>query len=449
VDGIFAAVRDHGVCARSSSFFRTIGEALKVQGNDLPLANLGPFSFVVPFLSAGVVHPNPAGFNSASQVVRDTVGEHVRMLVRPPTLTLAGVEPGSAFTLNWTDPSPLHARETRWDLELARPEGSPDRLFSDGPFGDGLSETPLGNSTLFNWRVQRTGEFTARVRGCRDTTTGFYCGPFSNAVVVATDLSGTPTDVRRVGQPSRRSTSISITWTPGPNTPAGANFEVRHGRFGPVPCPVGTPVEGGDCGNGMQNPQTASTTTTSFSVSGLSANDSHAFAVRACSTAGCSPFSPLAVIPVRPLRSPVGTFTLRAPTVAEAGQPALVEVDWRTPRRWTDLDRVDMVVRAGRTRIGTIRFTQDDRVLWLRRGRRRVFGHPQEERTLRLGALGLDLAESGVLQFGGTARSVRLRLALVPGEGLRGRRLSLDLGGRNDRGRAQRPRAAGSLTVLP
>jgi hypothetical protein len=399
---------------------------------------------VAPFLSTGIVHPVPAGYDAASRVVRDTVGEQVRMLVTPPELTLGGVEPDAAFTLNWTDPTPLHAPETRWDVEIAITDGGVSHLFSDGPMAGGFSATPLGSGTLFTWRVQQTGEFTVRVRGCRDTPTGFYCGPYSNAVVVATNLPGTPTDVRK----NSFSTPNVVTWTPGPNTPPGVTYEVLHGRFGPVPCPANTLLAGGTCGNGIQNPQTTPTTATTFSLgSGLDPQDSYGVAVRACSTAGCSAFSALAVIPEAILKSPVGTFTLRAPAVAEAGQPAPLEIGWRTPRRWTDLDRVDLVVRDGRKGIGTIRFTQDDGVLWLLKGRKRRFGHPEEERTLRLGSLGLDLAGSGVLSFGRTAKSVGLRLAFVPGRSLSGHRLKLALGGRDDRGRTQRPRGAGSLAV--
>ena len=455
VDGIFEAFRDHGVCADANSFFRTIGQALRIQGNDLPLGNLGPFSFVVPVLSAGVVHPNPSGFSAASVRVRDTVGEQVRMLTRPPALTLGDIEPNAAFTVNWRDPSPLHAPETRWELELDPPVGATERIFSDGPFGDGLTASPSGDSTSFQWRVARTGEYTMRVRGCRATPTGFYCGPFSNAVVGATNVPGTPTEVRRTAVSSISRTGITITWTPGPNTPASVTYEVRHGPFGPVPCPSPPFRPGGTCGNGIQNPQDVSTTSTTFSVGGLSEGDTHAFAVRACSTAGCSPFSPVAVLSVLQTLtqvqtvSLVGTFNLRAPDLAEVGQPALVDVGWRTPRRWTDLDRVNLVVRDGRRVLGTIQFTQDDRVFWVRRGRKRRFGHADEERTLRLGDLGLDLSQSAVLQFGRRARSVGLRLALVLGESARGRSLRLELGGRNDRGRAQRARVAGTLVVSP
>jgi hypothetical protein len=105
------------------------------------------------------------------------------------------------------------------------------------------------------------------------------------------------------------------------------------------------------------------------------------------------------------------------------------------------------VVRDRGKKIGTIRFTQDDGVLWILKGRKRRFGHPEEGRTLRLGSLGLDLASSGVLQFGRTAKSVGLRLGLVPGTSLRGHRLKLELGGRDDRGRTQRARVAGVLAV--
>jgi hypothetical protein len=446
VDGIFEAFHDHGVCADDASFFRKLGDALKIQGNDFEIANLGSFQAVAPFLSTGIVHPIPAGYDAASRVVRDTVGEQVRMLLTAPTLSLGGIEPNAAFTLNWIDPTPLHAPETRWDVELALAQGGVSHLLSDGGMAGGFSSVPFAGSRLFTWRVQQTGEFTVRVRGCRATRTGFYCGPYSNAIVAATNLPGTPTNVRKNSQ----STPNVVTWTPGPNTPAGVRYEVLHGRFGPVPCPANTPLAGGTCGQGIQTPQTTPTTATTFSLgSRLNPADSYGVAVRACNTAGCSPFSAVAVIPQRVIASLVGTFALRAPTFATVSQPAPIEVSWRTPRRWTDLDRVDLVVRDGRKSLGLVRFMQDHGVLWLQKGKKRRFGHPDENRRLRVGQLALDLGTSSVLRFGPKAKSVRLRLGLVPRKGLQRHRLRLELGGRDDRGRTQKPRVAGTLVVLP
>jgi hypothetical protein len=145
--------------------------------------------------------------------------------------------------------------------------------------------------------------------------------------------------------------------------------------------------------------------------------------------------------------SPLGTFAVRAPRRARAGRRVRVDVAWRTPGRWSDLARIDIPVRAGRRRLGTIRMAQDDGVLWLLKGKRRVFGHPDTRGRLGLGLLGLDLARSSIVRFGKRSHRVVLRLALVPGRKLRGRRLVLGMSARNDRGRRQAGRRAGVIRV--
>jgi hypothetical protein len=442
VDGIFEAFQDHGICAGAGSFFRTDGDALRFQGKDLPLFNLGPIALVVPFLSAGVGHPTAAGFDAASVPVRDHVGEQVRMLVTPPTLTLDSVQAGSGFHLSWVDPSPLHANETRWELDL----GSSTGLLSDGA-PSGLSEDPLpGGGRFFSWNVQRSGEFTARVRGCRATPTGFYCGPFSNAIPVATRVPGTPVDVRRVGLTS------SVTWTPAANSPAATTYEVFHGRYGPLPCPAFF-GPGAQCFTGIQSPKKVTTSGTTFNygsfLAPLASTDSYGVQVRACSPAGCSPSSPVVVLPKTAKASPVGTFALSAPKLARAGKVTPVELRWRTPGVWTDLERMDLIVRAGRKTVGTIRFTEKDQVLWIVQGKKQRFGHPERPGRISLGPLGRDMPSSGVFRYGAASPSVGLRLGMVFGKALRGKKLTFDAGGRNDSGRTQAPRPAGSVAVRP
>jgi hypothetical protein len=302
------------------------------------------------------------------------------------------------------------------------------------------------SATSFEWRVARLGEFQVRVRGCRTTLTGSYCGPYSNAVTVATGVPGSPLDLRRTAL-IKGDTSvpnpIRLAWTPGPNTPRSVRYEVHYGRVASS-C-TGPTI--GSCtllsGGGV-----ASTTATSTRIS-LPQTGSWRFAVRGCSTAGCSALSGFIVesVPSPLLSSPVGTFVVRAPRRVRAGRVARVDIAWRTPRRWTALDRIDVRLRAARRRLGTVRFTQDDGVLWALRGKRRRFGHPDSEGRLRAGSFDIALARSSVVRFGKRSRRVVLRLGLVPHRELRGRNIGLAISARNDRGRRQRERFAGVVQV--
>ncbi len=437
---MFEAWRDHGICADGASFLRTNADALRIQGDEgLPL----------PLTSPGVAHPNEAGYADRASIVADVLEEHVRMKFRAPNLILSGVRENQDFDVSWNDPSPNHLPETQWRLELASP-GSVQLLRSSGPNEtDGFRDEP-GNS--FSWRVPRRGEFTVRVQGCRFTPTGDYCGPFSNAITVATDRPGTPLDLRRTArQPIDvlADNPIRLAWSPGPSTPPTVRYQVEYKRFG-----------GGCIGQSLSNCSLFSgggvreTTSTATRID-LPQPGEWWFRVRACATAGCSPYSGYLVAqvtsptqPVQPAEpSPVGTFVVRAARGVKASRRLRAEVAWRTPGRWTDLSRIDIPVRSGGKRLGTIRLAQDDGVLWVIDGKRRAFGQPDGKGRLRAGSFSVDLAHSSIVRFGPRSRRVVLRLAIVPGRSLRGRSISLGMAARNDRGQKQRERRAGVIRV--
>jgi len=446
MDQTFAAWTNHGICADGASFFRRNVDALRIQGDE-GLEN--PIGAFVP-ISPGIAHPNDAGYADRARIVADVVEEHVRMLFRPPALNLVSIQREEGFTIGWTDPSPAHEDETRWELELAPTDGSPPVTLRSDNFLRDIDRRESGGSVAFHWVVRREGDFTARLRPCRSTRTNEpgYCGAFSNAVAVATSLPGMPTDLRRgalVGRPPRRgSNRIRLLWFPGPNTPASVRYEVHFGRFGAGGCP-GRQLQ--DCT--LLGQSGVRTTTATAATIDLPEAGEWMFSVRACSSAGCSPLSQglIATVPGSPAGGPVGTFGMRGPAGVRAGRATLVTLAWRTPRRWTDLRRLDLQVRAGRRRLGTIRFAQETGALSLRRGRRRPFGHPDTQGRLKVGALALDLRRSALVRFGPRAQHVELRLALVPSRALRGRVLTLTAGGRDDRGRMQRQRLAGRLRV--
>lgn len=303
---MFGITRTHGVCANASSFFRTNKDALRIQGDEglmPPLTGLGPL-----FISAGIAHQNEDGYAARAVEIAKIVGEQVQMRFRPATLALASVKPGPGpasageVTFSWNDPSPHHLPETRWELEFVkRGVSTPLRAFSDSPTSRGnLTETLFASGRNIQWRVSAIGEFDARVRGCRQTKTKLYCGPYSNAVTVVTFLPGTPVNPRHFPLPRTvfetalgvapiGSNDIQVKWTPGPNTPISVRYEVAHGEYGPNPCQIGgIPAI---CGFGMVNTTNSSTTSTTFrEASHTPAVDM--FTVRACSTAGCSNYTP-------------------------------------------------------------------------------------------------------------------------------------------------------------
>jgi hypothetical protein len=426
---LFDAWRGHGICADGATFFRTNADGLRIQGDE---------SIPLPHISAGLGHPNEAGFANRAQIVANVVEEHVEMLTLAPALQLTRVSRDASFDVEWSDPSPAHVAETRWQIELASP-GSVQRFFSSGA-GE-LNGFSTLSATRFSWRVARLGEFQVRVRGCRAS----YCGPFSNAVTVATGVPGSPLDLRRVALARGDfavPNPIRLAWNPGPNTPASVRYELSYGR-------VGTSCSGRTIQSCTLLGQGGSVSTTSTTTRiGLPQAGSYRFVIRACSTAGCSASSGFIVesVPGALRASPVGTFAVRAPSRVRAGRAARVDIAWRTPGRWTELDRLDIRLRSGR-RAGLVRFTQDDGVLWAVRGKRRRFGHPDSDGRLVAGPFAIDLARSSVVRFGKRSRRVVLRLAVVPRRALRGRSLGLAISGRNDRGRGQRERFAGAMRV--
>ena len=435
--GLFEAWRAHGICADGASFFRTNVDGQRIQGDEgVPL----------PHISSGIAHPNEAGYANRATLVADLLEEQVRMRVRPPTLTLDGVEANTAFRLAWADPTPQSLTET-WELELASAQ-SVQRL-SSAVAGESAGFS-AGSANSFGWRVARQGEFQVRVRACRAVIYAqSYCGAFSNAITVATGVPGTPLDLRRTALSAADlalpgSNPINLAWARGPNTPASARYEVHYGRVGGANC--GTEISSCTL---LSDAGVANTTSTSTRIN-LPRAGEWRFRIRACSTAGCSAFSGFLTATVSSAaapKSPVGTFVVRAPRRARAGKRTRVDIAWRTPKKWTDLDRVDIRVRAGRKQRATIRFSQDDGVLWAIKGKRRRFGHPDSGGRLKAGPVDVLLARSSIVRFGKRSRRVVLRLELVPARAARKKNLTLAISARNDRGRGQRQRFAGVIKV--
>jgi len=302
----FDLSRNHGLCADNLSHFRTNKDALRIQGDEglvSPLPGIG-------FISPGIGHQNEAGYAARAEMIANAIGEQVRMRFRSPLLSLGRVEVGTAskVSFNWADPSPRHLAETRWELEFVkRGVLSNQGIFSDSAdsLNGELTETPSASGRVLSWRVPQSGEFTARVRGCRATATGGYCGPFSNAVTVVTFVPDTPVGLKRLRLPQipQNKDAIGVEWTPGTRTPVSVRYEVAYGPYGGIPCPPG-PLSGGTCGSGMVSPTFTPTSSTKF-VRESDTSGKHVFQVRACSTAGCSPYTPELIVEHFSIVSPV------------------------------------------------------------------------------------------------------------------------------------------------
>jgi hypothetical protein len=458
VSEITSAANTHGICS-SSSFFRTNIGGLHRQGNDLfpeeEFINFWlPDSLQLPRLSAGIAHPTDQAYGTYGQLVANRLDDQVEFRFRPPGISLLSATaspPG--FQVQLVDATSTDTGF--WQLEV-----NGQLINSDAVGGDFTHVGPLQR-----WTRSGAGEFVVRGRECFKKTA--YCGPFSAALTVANTVPGAPQNLHRnLPNPSTlRDKSIAVDWDAGVNTTPSTTYEVAYKQTFDAcqfrlsgECVGGVPLATGE--------QTAATgTTRSFRLGSaaqpLQAGDQWSFRVRACTDAGCGAYSPSVNLPVtEPVikATVVGVPTLRVPDGAlHAGKPATVELAWTAPRRWTDLRDVDVVLdsrrprgRAHKRRVGTIRFVEARRDLEVRgaHGAARS-GAPDSDvaRTLKVPGFTVDLHASGLLRYGPDARQVTLRLALIPGRALRGRVLTLSVGGRDDRGRRQAPSLAAALRV--
>ena len=458
VSEITAAANTHGICS-NNSFFRTNIGGLRRQGNDL-FPQIGfidfwlPDDLKLPRLSAGIAHPNDAGYAEYGRLVANRLDDQVEFRFRPPAISLrsATAEP-PGFEVQLVDTTSTDTGF--WQLEV-----NGQLLDSDAA---GADFTQIG--PIKRWRRSGAGEFVVRGRECFKARS--YCGPFSAALTIANTVPGAPQNVHRdLPNPSTlRDKSIRVDWDPGVNTTASTRYEVAYRQVFDA---CFAHLSNGECLSGPTlgaTEQTASTgTIRSFRLGSttlpLQAGDKWSFRVRACTDAGCGEYSPLVTLPVtEPLikSDVVGVPSLRLPAALRAGQPATVELTWTAPRRCTDLRDVELVLSSRRPkgrphtrRVGTIRFDEAERSLEVRgaRGRART-GAPDSDvaRRLKVRGFAVDLHASGLLRYGPQARQVTLRLALVPGASLRGRVLTLAVGGHDDRGRRQAATVAAALRV--
>jgi hypothetical protein len=457
VSEITAAANTRGICS-NNSFFRTNIGGLRRQGHDLFPAQTDAINFLLPDsidlpnLSAGIAHPTDAGYATYGQLVANRLAPQVDFRFRPPGISLLEATT-TGFRVQLVDATSTDTGF--WQLEV-----NGQRFDSDAVGSDFSRLGPLQR-----WQRSGAGEFVVRGRECFKATG--YCGPFSAALTVANTVPGAPQNVHRnLPNPSTlRDKSIAVGWDPGVNTTASTTYQVAYRQtFDSClfriqnECVGGIPI--------VSEEQSASTgTLRSFRLGSTSqplhAGDKWAFRVRACTDAGCGAYSPEVSLPVtEPVTkgTVVGVPGLRLPAGGlRAGHSATVELTWTAPGRWTDLRDVALVLdsrhprgRPHKRRVGTIRFDEAKRILEVRGARGGVkAGAPDSDvaRRLKVRGFAVDLHASGLLRYGPDAHQVTLRIALVPGASLRGRVLTLSVGGRDDRGKRQAPTIAAGLRV--
>ena len=138
----------------------------------------------------------------------------------------------------------------------------------------------------------------------------------------------------------------------------------------------------------------------------------------------------------------VGRPALQAPAPrAHAGQRFTLRFCWRHPVRWRLLRSELLAVTLGRTPVGLVRFDVHSRLFFIwdsARGGYGAHGRAGRRRTLRAGALSLDLRHARVIKA--NRRKLTLELALTFDRHARGRTLGLEARADDARGNSQQDR---------
>ena len=152
------------------------------------------------------------------------------------------------------------------------------------------------------------------------------------------------------------------------------------------------------------------------------------------------------------LDQPVGRLSVRPRRqTTRPGRLAKLILGWEHPVRWGELRTVEMRLRSGRRILSTLTFNQNKNTLELARGARsdgqRTRLPRRSRKRLRAGAVTV-LAGRGTFRRPALAtRAVRLRLGMVFGRALAGRRLSLEIAASNDAGERQAFARGGTIRV--
>jgi hypothetical protein len=139
----------------------------------------------------------------------------------------------------------------------------------------------------------------------------------------------------------------------------------------------------------------------------------------------------------------VGRPALTVPRRVRAGQRFTLHLGWRHPVRWKLLRSELLAVTLGRTPVGLVRFDVPTGLFFIwesARGDYGAHGRAGARRTLRAGALSLDLRHTRVVKV--SRKTLVLNLALAFDRRARGRTLGLETRADDARGASQQDRRA-------
>jgi hypothetical protein len=152
------------------------------------------------------------------------------------------------------------------------------------------------------------------------------------------------------------------------------------------------------------------------------------------------------------LDQPVGRLSVRPRRLTtRPGRPAKLTLGWEHPVRWGELRTVEMRLRRGRRVVATLTLNQNKNTLRLARGARsggsRTRLPRRSRQRLRAGPVTVVVNRRTFRRPTLATRAVRLRLGMVFGRALAGRRLSVEVAASNDARERQAFARGGTIRV--
>lgn len=303
VDGIADAYRTHGICS-ADSWFRSNGTALELQG---PEIGAHPFrwdtrTLDIGVISAGFLHPNAAGYAAIGERIASALETQVRAqftITESPRLALDSISsprtsgtavrgvriaspartrrPTGTFALSWTNPAP--DATTKFVLTVNGRE----------------SEVPGGTTRHV---VHADGRIVAEIRACGP----LGCGPVSARLEATNVIPATPTALRKATSPGTTAWSgvLPLTWSAADQhheyfevsyRREGATLAAAQPASGRITRPVQPVSRRSATGEAVVRAPTSSYQIGSPNEP-LPSGASFVVKVRACSSAGCSEWTP-------------------------------------------------------------------------------------------------------------------------------------------------------------
>lgn len=283
VPGVSEHFRTHGICS-NDPWINNVRDSLRRQGEDVRLDGFGAFVNTTPLvnLSAGMVHPNAAGFRAVADKAIETVRPRfvTQWTPAPPgRLRVGSATRNGNIEMRWDDQS---NNEQRFELEqhVLQPDGSFVGPFTDTIAADRQSATIVANSA---WTARY------RVRACGPKAGDALCSAWSDPVVGSNQPPREPANVAGAPHPTGVTGSfrVAITFV----DQAGVD---KPGGPGAI---VAVLSKGSDERQYIVRPATSASTTV---LAGPAPSDvfpagEWRLVLRACNPAACSEAQPVTV----------------------------------------------------------------------------------------------------------------------------------------------------------